>query len=336
MISPEDLKKIWSDQKKSIGNALCMKELTIPKHFGINCIYRCSDKTVGIAMRLHHALTIGLKRYQQFNSFEIKLIKDPLDMKGEKVMLLVLLKEHKYEDTFSALCASLIKKLTNAASDKEAVFLFANHIEEWTRLFGKSYANGLSKNAQMGLWAELHILKSIIENKPNLSFDDILDFWVGSQKSIQDFQGKGWALEVKATRKNNGDVVTIHGFRQLDESPYKYLYLCHISLNETKNNGISLPQKIAEVKSCFANNLIAESLFTMKLAEYGYFAEMKNLYKNITYQIREKQFYIVKDEFPRIKENETRDGLINAEYDISLSAAQTYKVSQDEVIMNIG
>ena len=79
---------------------------------------------------------------------------------------------------------------------------------------------------QQGLYGELIYLQKLIL-RDCFSYVDSLKLWVGTDKASRDFQGNGWAVEVKTISVNNSDQITINGERQLDETLLNKLYLYH-------------------------------------------------------------------------------------------------------------
>lgn len=330
MINPQDIQNYWDDMKaqKNIGIVKRMLQLKSP--FIVNCLYQYPDNYCGIALTFSNSIQPNVRKYQQWKTFDVNLYSDRAYPNSS--MMMVLLKSPSKNDAFATLCASLIWKIEKASSEQEAVRLFTNQLEEWRKLFEKTYQEGLGKGAQKGLWGEMQMLETLLNNVKGYTQLQIIDWWVGSQKSPQDFQGNDWAIEIKTTTKNNDSVVEIHGERQLDETFFDNLYLNRVTLNETPQNGISLPKKIDNVKSIIQDNLQASSLFEMKLAQYGYIESMRSLYESSTYQIRNNQYFKVEDNFPRIKEGEVRNGVSDIKYSIDLNIVGQYEKQESEII----
>ena len=73
-------------------------------------------------------------------------------------------------------------------------------------------------------------------------------------------------------------------------------------------------------------------MFNAKLFEAGYYQWHETTYNTRRYKIRKDSFYRVKDKFPRIKENELREGVGNVRYAISISSFEDYKIPENIVI----
>lgn len=333
MIKPQDIQNCWDGMRAQQTIGVVKRKLQLQSSFIVNCLYQFPENYCGIALTFSNTIQPNVKKYQQWKTFDVRTFPDRAYPNSS--MMMVLLKSPGKNDAFATLCASLIWKIEKASNEQEAVRLFTNQLEEWRKLFEKTYQEGLGKGAQKGLWGEMQMLETLLNKVKGYTQVQIVDWWVGSQKSPQDFQGNNWAIEIKATTKNNDSNVEIHGERQLDETQFDNLYLNRITLNETPQNGISLPKKIDKVISIVHNDLQASSLLEMKLAQYGYIESMRSQYEAPTYQIRNNQYFKVEGNFPRIKEGEVRNGVSDIKYSIDLNLVATYEKQETDIISNI-
>lgn len=76
------------------------------------------------------------------------------------------------------------------------------------------------------------------------------------------------------------------------------------------------------------DNISAQNLFNNKLLEAGYFDRHKYLYEEKCYQIRNENYYKIDGDFPRIKEQEIRNGIGDIKYSIILSQCMDYLISE--------
>jgi hypothetical protein len=161
-----------------------------------------------------------------------------------------------------------------------------------------------------------------------------LNTWVGTSKEIRDFQFNNWALEVKTTIGNNHQKIHVSSERQLDITHVDNLYLYHLSLEKVQESGESLPQLVSSIQALFHSDTISLNRFKSKLYEVGYF-EQHELYNNIGYHIRQANYYKVEGDFPRLQENELRNGVGDVKYSIIVSQCQEYLQSEKEVLDKI-
>ena len=164
---------------------------------------------------------------------------------------------------------------------------------------------------------------------------EALDYWVGVDAAQRDFMGDSWAVEVKTTATSNPQEITINSERQLDESLFENLYLYHCSVEITKKNGETLPDKIYKLRRDLENTPTALSKFNERLITAGYFDEDEALYAFRAYKVRGETFFRIEGDFPRIKESDLRTGVGNLTYSIVLSACTGYIKSESSVFNTI-
>ena len=333
MINQKDIQSLWDNMRTQQTVGVLKRKLQLNSSFIVNCIFKYPENYCGIALSFSNTLKPNVKKYQQWKTFDVQLYPDA--SYANTTMMMVMLTSLGKNDAFAMLCSSLINKIEKASNEDEAVRLFINQLEEWRKLFEKAYKEGLGKSAQKGLWGEMHMLETLLKNVQGYTLSQIVDWWVGSQKSPQDFQGDKWAIEIKTTTQNDDSIVEIHGERQLDESLFDSLYLNRITLNATPQNGVSLPAKVANVKRLVQNDMLALSTLEQKLAQYGYLESMTSLYETPAYQIRKSQYFKVEGKFPRIKEGEVRLGVSNISYSIDLNLVSTYEKPKCSIISDI-
>jgi hypothetical protein len=140
-----------------------------------------------------------------------------------------------------------------------------------------------------------------------------------------------WALEVKTTHGNNHQKVQISSERQLDTTHLDKLFLYHLSLEKIQESGETLNQIIASINNILNADTIALNRFKSKLYEAGYFEQHYTLYDSIGYFIRQDNFYIVENEFPRIQENEIRSGVGDVKYSIIISQCEAFIQTEQSV-----
>ena len=75
--------------------------------------------------------------------------------------------------------------------------------------------------------------------------------------------------------------------------------------------------------------------FNAKLFEAGFFEHHFELYKNIGYHLRHDSFYLVNGNFPRIQENDLREGVGDVKYSIIVSNCQEFIQAEIQVLDKI-
>jgi hypothetical protein len=284
-----------------------------------------------LAIRIDEKLILKEPDWNKFREVKIETLVDQTDTSKKFLLILLLNRQHK--DIFSTLCEDLIFSVSDVSNEEILVAKLLERLAKWQSLFEKVGTEGLSDEAQRGLFGEVFFLRKFLIN----STDKItcLKSWLGSEKSIQDFQDSNWALEVKTTHGNNHQKIQISSERQLDDSLIGKVFLYHLSLDIRKGNGESLNSLIDEVSEILLENIIGSNLFKLKLLQSGYYPSNRPLYEEKGYSIRQENIYWVKGNFPRLIENQIPIGVGDVKYSIVLSETEEWRINQNELFKEL-
>jgi len=293
--------------------------LTVPDR------HRCIAAVINTASEINLSFLVKLK------DISIEVIPNEKDINKSILLFKLISQEHR--DVFSVLSEDLITSVANETNESRFVSTLLNRFEKWKSLFTKMTLQKLSPEEQRGLYGELYFLRKYLSTHSN-TFNTV-NSWVGPSKEVRDFQFNSWALEVKTTLGNNHQKVHISNERQLDNTHLQDLFLYHISLELAQESGETLNQIISSINAILEIDLISKNRFKAKLYEVGYFEHQASLYESIGYHIRQDNFYLVENEFPRIQEGEIRSGVGDVKYSIILSQCQDYLQTEQQVFQKI-
>lgn len=289
--------------------------------------YTSPENICGVAFSYSKSIKVSVESFKNLKELNVKLVPDTTYETNN--LLIIQLSSNANRDVFACLCDNLTSVIQNADTEQKAVREVLNRLEKWKTLFDRTAADGLSLPEQQGLYGELTYLYKLI-NRNMLSKLDSLNVWVGSDRAMRDFQGKGWAVEVKTSSANNAGQITINGKRQLDETLLDRLFLYHLSLEASRMNGETLNDKVDGIRGLLADDIAALGSFNVKLFEAGYSDSQRHLYDDRCYKIRAEHIYNIDREFPRIKEQELRRGINDVVYTLDISACDEYLSSESE------
>ena len=166
-------------------------------------------------------------------------------------------------------------------------------------------------------------------------FGAVIKSWQGPGKSAKDFQFNDWAVEVKTTQGKNHQKIHVSNERQLDTSSVGSLYLYHISLNVLQSSGETLNSVVEEIREILNKDFRALTQFNSRLNLGGYFSHQTQLYNGVGFTIRAENFYRIEKEFPRVEENDLRNGVGDVTYSIILSNYSDYIIAEAELFKSI-
>jgi hypothetical protein len=255
-----------------------------------------------------------------------RLIKENLANMQTRVR--IELTQKAYQDIFQWVASDILDELLEYNNENEAAFIIEKRIELWKKFIQASGPDGLNRNAQIGLFGELLILRSQLSFSNNKS--STLDAWMGPSASNHDFVMGVTALEIKTTTGNEPSRVQISNEYQLDASGFQSLFLCHIHLDEKQDCGTTLPILIDEILDSIPELL--RITFIESLAILGYLDKQRGLYENKGYFERGRTFYMVSEGFPMITRKSLMPGVNEVSYQIDLSGVAGYIKTEQQVL----
>lgn len=237
--------------------------------------------------------------------------------------LLLGLEQSDARDLFAALCTDVAGATAPKTSADEAVTAWTGRFEKWRRMLQGS-AQGLPPRRQRGLYAELLSIREHLA--PEVGIDEAIRAWKGPDGAPRDFELGGMGVEVKSSAANEPQVVLIHGERQLDDSGLDTLVLVHQSLEVLRDAGESLPRMVSAVRHAAEGHAEAGTLED-RLLQSGYVDVHEPLYRRTGYEIRRTSLFHVHGDFPRITEDDLRDGVGAVRYSLAIDACRDFEVA---------
>lgn len=333
MMTMAKIEKIWSELE---NDKPCTNGLLIRRYSGdiLPDIFVAVKSPEGfrcIAVSLENTKNLNLLAFSNLRDISVEIIPDELNPVRNFLLFKLLNSEHR--DIFSVLCEDLIMTVASLKNEEKLLIELISRFEKWKSLFDKMALHGLTPEEQRGLFGELILLKKFL-----ISFDEssiVLSSWVGVEKQIRDFQYKHWGVEVKTTHGNNHQKIMISSERQLDTSNLEHLFLFHLSVESRLNSGETLNLIVDSIRLLLESNFVSLNKFNNKLLEAGYFENHRNKYSETGYFIRKETFYMVERDFPRIEENDIRNGVGDVKYSIVISQFSEYVKSEEFVLQNV-
>lgn len=326
MMKKMKIESIWEELEKddSFQTGLLYKRYSAKVKSDIFVALRAPEKFRCISFHINSSLNIDLNQFNKLIDIKLEIINDEKDINKQFLLILLLNMQHK--DIFSTLCQDLIYGVSEICDENILVDKLIDRLVKWQSLFEKLGHQGLSEEAQRGLFGEIFFLRKYLSNSPD--YIKCINTWLGPENAIQDFQYSNWAIEVKTTHGKNHQKIFISSERQLDDSIIPNIFLYHLSLDIRMGYGETLNFIIEDVLNLLTENSFATNLFKLKLMKYGYFDIHKNLYNDKGYTIRHENFYSVTGDFPRITEKKIPAGVGDVKYSIILTESESWRINE--------
>jgi hypothetical protein len=281
---------------------------------------------IGVLLRLHRRLVPPERDRPGGAGFAIEIHAIPEDVK-DIVNLGIFCTDPASEDLFVHFMHDIVSRLLEESGPEAAVRAFLTRVSLWQRFFVQGRDVHLSEDAQAGLFGELLLLRDLII--PATSPGVAVDAWKGPEGRPQDYVVAGGALEVKCTRAKTGGRIPIANELQLDERPFAFLILVHISASLAGAGHPSLPDIVADIRSLLTGPAISD--FDDKLINAGYLNAHGIHYQEFRFLIRDVNFYEVRDAFPRIRPGDFSGGVVDIAYKIDVTGITPYQIERAAV-----
>lgn len=324
---------IWAslEDDTSVHTGLLYKRYSAEIKPDVFIALKAPEKLRCIAFSLAASFPFDVNQWNKLKDIKIEILADQRDSTKKFLLILLLNKQHK--DIFSTLCEDLIFGVSEVKVEQDLVEYLLERLAKWQSLFEKVGNQGLSDEAQRGLYGEIYFLRVFLGHSTDKTY--CLKSWMGPERSIQDFQYSDWAVEVKTTHGNNHQKIHITSERQLDDSIIENIFLYHLSLDIRVGNGETLNELVTEVSKMLEDSTMASNLFKLKLLESGYYENHIPLYEDKGYTIRQENLYRVNGNFPRITESQIPSGVGDVKYSIVLSESEEWRVTKEILFRQI-
>jgi hypothetical protein len=228
------------------------------------------------------------------------------------------LEQPENRDIFVTVCGDLVRGLDGCTTNDSRRREIADFLARWSSFFERHGLEGLSSEEQRGLYGELWWLRKMLLSgiDPMIAVTS----WKGCERSYQDFEIAGCAVEVKTTIMKEPRKVQINSERQLDSRGLQSLHLFVLTIAKGGVGGETLPDLVQSLRASFSERPAAYA-FENSLNKAGYLEIHTCLYKTIYSPITEELFR-VSEGFPRI--TDMPQGLGDLHYTVVLGACADF------------
>jgi hypothetical protein len=267
---------------------------------------------------------------REFSSAGIEVLTPTLPpADAERSDIAIKLADGRYSDLFSTLVEDFIRHLSSCTSEAQTGPALLARLRQWQELLKRLGPEGLSQDAQNGLFAEIWFLREYLF--PALGTSRTVSFWTGPEAANQDFQLGKLAFEVKSSVGQQHQKMAIASERQLDDAGLKALVIFFVSLDARPGREMTLRKLVQSVRDILSAEPGAVELFDAKLLASGYIEAQSHLYNRLSYTVRNSAFFRVAGKFPRVIERDLLPGVGDVGYSIQVSACSDFMIGESEI-----
>lgn len=241
---------------------------------------------------------------------------------SQKVAIQLALKNLDAADIFYRFVDDILVRLIGLAGELEAINMLVGRVRQWQRFMLDSSQKDLSVESQVGLYAELWMLRMLLEH--NKFFD--LNAWTGPAMARQDFSFPHVSIEVKGTLQGASPAMKISSESQLDVPSGVTLLICWCSLERKRSQGETLGSIVSSISEILGLGSPRYYDFENLLNLAGYEKESASKYGDFGFNLCEQAFFLVSDNFPRITRMSLPNGISNVQYSLQVSVCREFEL----------
>lgn len=247
--------------------------------------------------------------------------------------LRVVLTDANLQEVFSPLVSDIAAAAATELSVTDAVLAAVGRFDHWRQLLHDLGDSGLTPQTRRGLYGELLFLREHLLT--TLPADDAVGSWTGPTGAHQDFQLSDAAFEIKTSSGKQPQTLMISSERELDNAGTGRLILAYYSLDERQGgSGQSLNTIVDWTRDLVTAPAPRQALDDL-LIRVGYLSRHRDQYDEPRYTVRNRCFWQVTGDFPRIIEADLRSGVGNCEYRISIAGLEKYILTTEDVLSTV-
>lgn len=262
----------------------------------------------------------------------IKGIDSGLSYHNRELFLSLTLNQTASIDIFLTLAARLTDELSGVDYPVTGYNVIRKVLIVW-RTFFSSEKKILSRPEQTGLAGELLLVRMFMDN--GIEEATVIRAWKGSERSHHDFQLPFASIEVKATIAHNIDTVSISSLRQLDPTGTQKLFLAQVAMDSHDLGEQTLPHLIKSIRqrlSLFPEDRLE---FEEKLLASGYRDKDESHYSQQSFQVRKVRVFLIDEKFPKLTQDSTPEGIVEATYQVNLGSVAQQDLSFDDFMLAV-
>ncbi len=240
----------------------------------------------------------------------------------------VAVSDQRYRDVFATLAPDVLDSVLAAETDADAVERFMSRIQRWQSFLRDFDPEGLSEEAQRGLFGELWLLEQLLDE--GLSGALVVSRWRGPKKDAHDFQLPAAAVEVKTTKAATPRGIRISNVKQLDDRGLPMLLLFLLQVEESASAELSLPELVDRLRTRLneaCRRELDDSLFRA-----GYSDQQFVDAAPCRYTMRRERWFHVAGDFPRLLEPDLPDGVVEVRFTVDLTACLPCQRDREDIL----
>lgn len=285
------------------------------------------EVSVGLNSKLNRCLLLELPRVHNVDFQTSTKQNLSLNFYSDTGYIVLELTDSGYTDLFNDLIISIYQRIYQLTEVNEYSKIFIQMFYKWSEFFDERKSEKLSLDIIKGIFGELFVFKSLIEDSNSSHLNDLLHSWKGPYDEGHDFVLDKKNIEVK-TKEVSKLSVKISSEYQLEAEAEKALELLVLSVETNPIKGQSLRLLLTDVKNMIVDKLGDFSIVLSALSQ-------KNITSQNIYQYDNYKFEVIKEvvydcmniDFPKLTKTNTPQAVGSIQYTLYLSYLDEFILS---------
>lgn len=226
------------------------------------------------------------------------------------------------EPICEAVLDSLCSALEGVSHAGQTVPVLVRELRVWAKFFENFGHDGLSVEAQRGLFGELLMLVRTLA--PHAGMEVATRAWIGPTGAEHDFQHAAVGIEVKTS--TSAGTVRIASEGQLDDNGLNALYLAVLHLRSLASGGTTLPELVGEARALADTATGSTAELDHRLRQAGYLDAHAPKYED-GWAVQSTDIYRVAGDFPRLARSALPPAIEKVQFTLSLNACGPYETT---------
>lgn len=240
---------------------------------------------------------------------------------GKKAVCFSLIEEID-SDIFYRFCQDIIES-TKDVSNENGLKIINARWNRWINMFKNPFSKILSESEIRGLIGELVFLRDYMFDKYGI--EKSIESWEGPDSSHKDVEIDDTWYEIKTTSQG-ATTVKISSIEQLDSDKDGYLTIIELEKSNSNVSGfLTLNKLVEEISSMLPNDSIVREYYK-KLSTIGYLYYEE--YDSFVYDKKNMRFYLVNNEFPRLKVLDMPNQVAKVSYELIIPNIKEFIVEE--------
>lgn len=240
---------------------------------------------------------------------------------GKKAVCFSLIEEID-SDIFYRFCQDIIES-TKDVSNENGLKIINARWNRWINMFKNPFSKILSESEIRGLIGELVFLRDYMFDKYGI--EKSIESWEGPDSSHKDVEIDDTWYEIKTTSQG-ATTVKISSIEQLDSNKEGYLTIIELEKSNSNVSGfLTLNKLVEEISSMLPKDSIVREYYKkLSTIGYSYYEE----YDSFVYDKKNMRFYLVNNEFPRLKALDMPNQVAKVSYELIIPNIKEFIVEE--------